>query len=111
MLNLKSKEPGRNEKCPCGSGLKYKYCHGDHLKREVCNRVANEKMVELILDEKRKKGIPIEVVCPDCNKTPGIIENCEFCSSTGVVTEEMVVKRNYDRVTEGGEIDKSDSQS
>ena len=19
---------GRNEKCPCGSGLKYKYCHG-----------------------------------------------------------------------------------
>ena len=20
---------GRNEKCPCGSGKKYKYCHGN----------------------------------------------------------------------------------
>jgi uncharacterized protein YecA (UPF0149 family) len=19
---------GRNDRCPCGSGLKYKYCHG-----------------------------------------------------------------------------------
>lgn len=24
----KEKEPGRNEPCPCGSGMKYKYCHG-----------------------------------------------------------------------------------
>lgn len=22
------KQPGRNEKCPCGSGHKYKKCHG-----------------------------------------------------------------------------------
>ncbi|MEC9242614.1 MAG: SEC-C metal-binding domain-containing protein [Gemmatimonadota bacterium] len=22
------KEPGRNEACPCGSGKKYKKCHG-----------------------------------------------------------------------------------
>jgi preprotein translocase subunit SecA len=21
---------GRNELCPCGSGKKYKYCHGEH---------------------------------------------------------------------------------
>jgi hypothetical protein len=21
-------KPGRNERCPCGSGLKYKHCHG-----------------------------------------------------------------------------------
>lgn len=26
--NLKHKKIGRNEKCPCGSGLKYKFCHG-----------------------------------------------------------------------------------
>lgn len=26
--NEKRKEIGRNEKCPCGSGLKYKFCHG-----------------------------------------------------------------------------------
>ena len=25
---VKEKEPGRNEPCPCGSGLKYKNCHG-----------------------------------------------------------------------------------
>ncbi len=24
----KSVKPGRNERCPCGSGLKYKQCHG-----------------------------------------------------------------------------------
>ena len=23
------KKVGRNEKCPCGSGKKFKYCHGD----------------------------------------------------------------------------------
>lgn len=25
---VKTKEPGRNEPCPCGSGIKYKRCHG-----------------------------------------------------------------------------------
>ena len=28
MTSVKSKKIGRNEKCPCGSGLKYKFCHG-----------------------------------------------------------------------------------
>ena len=23
------KKKGRNEKCPCGSGKKFKHCHGD----------------------------------------------------------------------------------
>ena len=27
-LRMKTKKPGRNEPCPCGSGLKYKKCHG-----------------------------------------------------------------------------------
>ena len=26
--NPDTKKIGRNEKCPCGSGKKYKYCHG-----------------------------------------------------------------------------------
>ena len=26
--NSNFKKVGRNEKCPCGSGKKYKYCHG-----------------------------------------------------------------------------------
>ena len=25
---IKKKKIGRNEMCPCGSGVKYKYCHG-----------------------------------------------------------------------------------
>jgi len=48
---------GRNELCPCGSKLKYKYCHGDETKRMLCNRVANEHMVHLILQEQKKRGI------------------------------------------------------
>jgi preprotein translocase subunit SecA len=27
-VESKGKEPGRNDSCPCGSGLKYKKCHG-----------------------------------------------------------------------------------
>jgi len=40
----------RNTPCYCGSGLKYKHCHGDAVKQEECNRVANKRMVELIAD-------------------------------------------------------------
>lgn len=98
---------GRNEPCPCESGLKYKFCHGDPLKQEVCNRVANEAMVQLIIEEKRKKGIPIEVVCPDCNKIPDIMRNCEFCNRTGVVTEEQVNEK-YRELT-GGKLDEEKS--
>jgi len=73
MLKLKDdKKPGRNEPCPCGSGLKHKFCHGDFLKQEVCNRVANETMVRLIYDEKIKKGLICQhgvsknKFCKDC---------------------------------------------
>ncbi len=51
------KSPPRNSLCPCGSKLKYKHCHGDVLKQSVCNRVANEKMVQLIREEQIKRGI------------------------------------------------------
>ena len=102
-LQLKHKV-GRNEPCTCGSGLKSKYCHQDPTKIAICEVVVRETMLKLILQEKRKKGIPIEVVCPDCNKTPGIIENCEFCNHTGVVTEKQVIKRNYDELSKGDQV-------
>ena len=58
MIKLtKSNKPGRNEQCPCGSGLKFKFCHGDPLKMAICNQVANEKMVELIKETQIKKGL------------------------------------------------------
>ena len=72
-LQLKGGQtPGRNEPCPCDSGLKYKHCHGDVLKVAVCNRVANETMVRLIAQTKFKKGMVCEhgvatgEHCPDC---------------------------------------------
>jgi len=51
------KSPPRNSPCPCGSNLKFKHCHGDGLKQAVCNRVANEKMVQLIREEQKKRGV------------------------------------------------------
>lgn len=57
QLQLKGKEPGRNDLCPCGSKLKYKWCHGDIGKRAVCEAVMRETMVRLIIQTKIKKGL------------------------------------------------------
>jgi hypothetical protein len=51
------KEPGRNEPCPCKSGLKFKQCHGDPVKRAVCESVMAETMLRLIMQEKHKRGM------------------------------------------------------
>lgn len=72
--SIGSKQPGRNEQCPCGSGLKYKHCHGDNLKQQECNYLANLHMLELILNEqikrglKCKHGIPTGEKCVECSK-------------------------------------------
>lgn len=64
------KSPPRNSFCPCGSGLKFKWCHGDGLKKAVCNRVANEKMVQLIREEQKKRGlVSRDWKCYDCEHT------------------------------------------
>lgn len=100
---------GRNERCMCGSGLKFKHCHGDPQKVAVCNRVANEKMVELIVAEKRKRKMPIELVCPICKQIPAITSSCEFCNKTGIVTEKDLKKR-YDEAAEKLESEKGDKE-
>jgi hypothetical protein len=51
------KEPGRNDLCPCGSKLKYKWCHGDPGKRAVCEAAMRETMVRLIIIEKHKRDM------------------------------------------------------
>ena len=62
-----NQQPGRNQPCPCGSQLKFKYCHGDESKRNIANRVANLKMVELIKAEQKKHGvIPYDYACNSC---------------------------------------------
>ena len=50
-------KPGRNDLCPCKSGLKYKYCHGDESKKAVCNRIVMEIMLRMIMREKHKRGL------------------------------------------------------
>ena len=50
-------EPGRNEPCPCGSGLKMKHCHGDPGKKAICEAVVREHMLILIKQEQLKRGL------------------------------------------------------
>ena len=62
MIKLKDNtpEPGRNEPCVCGSGLKYKRCHGDPCKLAICNRIVDERMTGLIMKEKFDRGLITE---------------------------------------------------
>lgn len=86
------REPGRNEPCFCGSGLKYKKCHGDQGKRDVmpcpcgsglkygdCHgdpkklaaveKFAKALMAQLIRREQMEKGlIPFPYTCNACGK-------------------------------------------
>jgi len=73
-LQLKGKSPGRNDSCPCESGLKFKNCHGDPAKQVICNRLVQERMLALIFQERIKQGIICqhgiakEDKCFDCNE-------------------------------------------
>ena len=49
------RDPGRNDPCPCKSGLKYKWCHGDEQKVQLVSHVANEAMQMLIIEEQLKR--------------------------------------------------------
>ena len=90
----KGTEPGRNDPCPCKSGLKFKHCHGDKLKQAICNRLVNEKMVELITMEKKKRGlISYNYECGNCGHgfdTPkhGQVSDlplCPKCENTDIL--------------------------
>lgn len=65
----RSDEPGRNELCKCGSGLKFKKCHGDEVKRQKVTQFASMLFVKLIQFERMKAGIakwPFQ--CQACKK-------------------------------------------
>ena len=61
-----------NVPCPCGSGLKAKFCHSDPVKKAVCEAAVREKMYHLIVAEKIKRGlvcqhnVPAHEKCVDC---------------------------------------------
>jgi len=56
-IKLRGPAPGRNDLCPCNSGLKFKWCHGDNGKAAACDRVAFEHMSKLVAREQHKRGI------------------------------------------------------
>lgn len=63
--------PQRNEPCPCKSGLKYKFCHGDPTKNAKVRDMANKYMAHLIVEDKIARGMiepPQQDVCVDKNE-------------------------------------------
>ena len=90
------KKPLRNDPCPCGSKLKAKYCHLDPLKQAVCNRVANEKMVELIRAEQLKRGlIALDYKCNNCGHTFDEPEESELLSNVQLCPKCMNTNIEY----------------
>jgi len=67
------REVGRNELCPCGSGLKAKFCHQDPVKIDMVNHAADVAMNYLIQCEQVKQrlickhGIKKGEKCVDCS--------------------------------------------
>lgn len=62
-IRNKHRKIGRNEKCPCGSGLKYKKCHGDWVKINRCikliwpfNKMLMKKLIGVEQEKHKDKG-------------------------------------------------------
>lgn len=97
----------RNEQCPCTSGLKFKFCHGDSMKLAICNQAAKEKMVELITEERKKRGVvKYAYTCENCKKgtdTPdkSIIDErvlkCPFCEHTELTENKVEVATDVNK--------------
>jgi len=64
-------KPRRNEPCPCGSGLKFKKCHGDPVKHtramEVVREAYSREMTRLVTEDAIAKAGTSE---QDINKKP-----------------------------------------
>jgi len=95
MITAKHKV-GRNSLCPCGSKLKYKWCHGDEVKQMLCNRVANEHMVYLIQEEQIKRGLlKLPWKCNKCGEqfvkprvsTVAHLNVCPICDATDITEQ------------------------
>ena len=70
-MTIKNKlsDRDRNQLCPCGSGLRQKFCHNDPIKLQQCNRIAQLYMVKLIVEERKKRGLePYNFTCEKCGK-------------------------------------------
>ena len=57
MLRRCETQEQRNDPCSCGSGLKFKRCHGDPAKLQVVKHVVNEAMLIMIARAKNESGL------------------------------------------------------
>ena len=48
---VKDKEPRPNDLCPCGSGMKYKQCHGSDGYQKMMNQKVSEAQAEKAQDK------------------------------------------------------------
>lgn len=89
--------PGRNKLCPCKSGLKVKFCHGDEVKRQICSQVAREKLMVLIVEERKKRGLhECRYVCvcgakfdvPERSELAANVNKCPTCGDTRITDNE-----------------------
>ena len=89
---------GRNDPCPCGSQLKFKVCHGDELKKAICNRVVQEKMLQLIRQEQRKKIITLQQNdCYECARK-GKVDGLK-CIACQFISDDERIAETYNRRT------------
>lgn len=95
---------GRNDPCPCGSGLKYKRCHGDPGKIAICEQAVRETMLRLIRLEQRKQIVKLQQKeCEHCNGL-GIVEGDGqgyACPDCQYINEEERIAEEYKRLSEG----------
>ena len=106
----KSQMPGRNDPCPCESGLKFKHCHGDEAKIAHVRAAAERVMQAQIVIELKKRGmLPSLFHCEKCNKPFDVpqqstvapqISLCPFCGGPAVKNEtkpveNKIVEGNY----------------
>lgn len=108
------REPGRNDPCPCGSGLKYKHCHGDTEKLQTVRKFAVALMGQLIRRTKMEKGmIPWPFTCNACGKgftqgKPSKIASgqmlCPHCNSTNFTQNEASESEPESSIIIGGNV-------
>ena len=65
ILNRMKVAHARNAKCKCGSGLKFKNCHGNQEFMQKANVVANLAMSVMIHHKRYKSGMITEDECDE----------------------------------------------
>jgi len=53
----------RNAKCECGSGLKFKKCHGDPVKTQVCAQIGRMMFAKLVTEARYRAKLITKYQC------------------------------------------------